>query len=57
MGTQYKFEKYYLILVDYILPLPLTIVMLYFWYNRFGNFQFASYVLAWVFYMVILFRG
>lgn len=46
MGTQYKFEKYYLILVDYILPLPLTIVLLFFWYNRFGNFQFASYILG-----------
>lgn len=46
MRTNLKIEKLYLMLVDYVLPLPLTIIMFYLWYFRTGNYSFAAYIMV-----------
>ena len=45
MQNTYRWEKAYIILIDFILPLPLTAIMWYAWYARTQSLYFASYVL------------
>jgi hypothetical protein len=45
MSTTYKWEKTYIIFIDFILPLPLTALMWYAWYARTQSLYFASYVM------------
>jgi len=39
-------RRAYLILIDFVLPLPLTALMLFLWYRRTGSGLFAIYVLT-----------
>jgi hypothetical protein len=45
MKNTYRWEKIYIILIDFVLPLPLTAIMWYAWYSRTQNLYFASYVM------------
>lgn len=45
MDNTCKWERRYIILIDFILPLPLTVVMWYAWYLRTQSIYFASYVM------------
>lgn len=46
MKSKYALERAYLLLVDFVLPLPLTALMYYLWQQRTGNALFAAYVLT-----------
>jgi hypothetical protein len=45
MDTRCSFEKAYIILIDFILPFPLTGVMFHVWNVRTGSPLFAAYVI------------
>jgi hypothetical protein len=45
MDNIYSWKKIYIIVIDFVLPLPLTAVMWYAWYARTQSLYFASYVL------------
>lgn len=45
MDKSHRWERIYIILIDFVLPLPLTVVMWYAWYARTRSVYFASYVI------------
>ncbi len=46
MEPKYRFERGYLFLVDFALPLPMTALMYFLWQQRTGSALFAAYVLT-----------
>lgn len=46
MNSDAKFSRWYVFLVDYILPLPMTVLMYVLWFARTHDAWFAAYTLA-----------
>jgi hypothetical protein len=40
-----RWSKRYILLIDFILPVPMTVFMLWAWYKRCGSWWFAAYML------------
>ena len=46
MNSDARFPRLFILLVDYVLPLPLTVLMYVLWFARTGEAWFSAYTLA-----------